>query len=49
LIQKALNPLENIKMRKIPGGPSPEMVQIACNNMKDFLKRELKQLNEKNI
>ena len=40
LIQKALNPLENIKMRQVPGGPSPEMVQLACDNMKIFLKEE---------
>ncbi|WP_067260269.1 argininosuccinate lyase [Methanobrevibacter cuticularis] len=40
LIKKALDPLENVKMRKIPGGPSPEMVQLACNNMKSFLKEE---------
>jgi len=41
LIQKALDPLENIKMRQVPGGPSPEMVQLACDNMKIFLKEEL--------
>jgi len=40
LIQKALDPLENVKMRKVPGGPSPEMVQLACDNMKKFLKEE---------
>lgn len=41
LIHKALDPLENIKMRKVPGGPSPEMVQLACDNMKKFLNEEL--------
>jgi argininosuccinate lyase len=40
LIHKALDPLENVKMRKVPGGPSPEMVQLACDNMKKFLKEE---------
>lgn len=40
LIKKALDPLENVKMRQVPGGPSPEMVQLACNNMKNFLKEE---------
>jgi argininosuccinate lyase len=40
LIQQALDPLENVKMRKVPGGPSPEMVQLACDNMKNFLKEE---------
>lgn len=41
LIQKSLDPLENVKMRQVPGGPSPEMVQLACNNMKEFLKEDL--------
>jgi argininosuccinate lyase len=40
LIQKALDPLENVKMRQVPGGPSPEMVQLACDNMREFLKNE---------
>jgi argininosuccinate lyase len=40
LIHKALDPLENVKMRKVPGGPSPEMVQLACDNMNKFLKEE---------
>lgn len=40
LIQKSLDPLENVKMRQVPGGPSPEMVQLACNNVKKFLKEE---------
>jgi len=41
LIHKALDPFENVKMRQVPGGPSPEMVQLACDNMKNFLKEEL--------
>ena len=40
LIQQALNPIENVKMRRVPGGPAPEMVQLACDNMKKFLKEE---------
>ena len=28
-------------MRTIPGGPSPEMVELARNNMKTFIKQEL--------
>lgn len=40
LIQKALNPLENIKMRKILGGPSPDMVRLAIANINDFLDEE---------
>lgn len=41
LVHTALNPLENVKMRTIPGGPSPEMVELARNNMKTFIKQEL--------
>ena len=40
LVKNALDPLENVKMRKVPGGPSPEMVTLAMSNIKDFLKRE---------
>ncbi len=40
LVQKALNPLENVKMRKVPGGPSPEMVKLAMSNIVDFLNEE---------
>ena len=37
LVHNALNPLENIKMRKVPGGPSPEMVGIAIDNMREYI------------
>ena len=40
LVQKALNPLENVKMRTVPGGPSPAMVEIARDNIKEFLNEE---------
>lgn len=40
LVQKALNPLENVKMRTVPGGPSPEMVEIARADIKEFLNKE---------
>ena len=40
LVKKALNPLENVKMRKIPGGPSPEMVKLAMDNICIFLDEE---------
>lgn len=40
LVRKALNPLENVKMRKVPGGPSPEMVTLAMDNINDFLDEE---------
>jgi argininosuccinate lyase len=45
LIRKSLDPLENVKMRKVPGGPSPEMVDLALKNLKTYLKQELKTLN----
>ncbi|MDD5959975.1 MAG: argininosuccinate lyase [Methanobrevibacter wolinii] len=40
LVNNALNPLENVKMRKVPGGPSPEMVTLAMNHIKEFIKEE---------
>ena len=40
LIQRALNPAENVKIRAIPGGPAPEMVDLARDNIKDFLNIE---------
>jgi len=44
LIKKSLDPLENVKMRRVPGGPSPEMVDLALNNLKTYLKQE-KEIN----
>ena len=41
LIHNALNPIENVKIRNVPGGPSPEMVQLAIDNMNIFLDNEL--------
>ncbi|MGN0093385.1 MAG: argininosuccinate lyase [Methanobrevibacter sp.] len=40
LVNNALNPLENVKMRQVPGGPSPEMVTLAMDNIKKFIKEE---------
>ena len=40
LIQRALNPAENVKIRAIPGGPAPEMVEMARDNIKAFLNDE---------
>ena len=45
LISKALDPLENVKMRMVPGGPSPEMVKIALNNLKNYLENEREYLD----
>ena len=40
LIQKALNPAENVKIRNVVGGPAPEMVNLAMDNIKVFLNEE---------
>ncbi len=48
LISKALDPLENVKMRKVPGGPSPEMVNLALKNLRIFLKTEDEYFDTKN-
>ena len=40
LIHNALNPIENVKIRNVLGGPSPEMVQLAIDNMNIFLDNE---------
>ena len=40
LIQKALNPTENVKIRRVVGGPAPEMVDLARDNIKVFLNEE---------
>ena len=40
LIQDALNPAENVKIRRVVGGPAPEMVEKARDNIKLFLDEE---------
>lgn len=40
LIIKALDPLENVKMRTVPGGPSPLMVQKSMDNLKEYINKE---------
>ena len=40
LIQNALNPRENVKIRRVLGGPAPEMVELARDNIKIFLNEE---------
>lgn len=45
LISKALDPLENVKMRKVTGGPSPEMVNLALKNLRSYLKNEIQYLD----
>ncbi|WP_423793162.1 argininosuccinate lyase [Methanocaldococcus indicus] len=52
-IKKALNPYENVKMRKVIGGPSPEEVEKRIkifservNNYDDIIKNKLEKINE---
>ncbi|MBE2899464.1 argininosuccinate lyase [Methanothermobacter thermautotrophicus] len=40
LVERALDPLENVRMRRIPGGPAPEMVKVAVEEMKSFVESE---------
>lgn len=40
LVRTALDPLDNVKMRTVPGGPSPEMVRLAMDNIRNFLNEE---------
>ena len=40
LIQNALNPAENVRIRSVVGGPAPEMVEMARDNIKEFLNEE---------
>jgi argininosuccinate lyase len=41
-MKKALDPIENVKSRKVLGGPSPEMVDLSIKNMQKFLEKEYK-------
>ena len=40
LIQKALNPTENVKIRRVVCGPAPEIVDLARDIIKVFLNEE---------
>ena len=40
LIQRALNPAENVRIRSVVGGPAPDMVNLARDNIKLFLDDE---------
>jgi len=40
LIRRALDPYENIKVRTVTGGSSPQAVENAINNLRNFLDRE---------
>jgi argininosuccinate lyase len=41
LIQIALDPVSNVTLRNVPGGPSPKMVEVAIKNLEDFVNGEL--------
>lgn len=40
-IKRALDPRENVKMRNIPGGPSPTMVDASIRRLRAYVKSEL--------
>jgi len=40
IIRKALDPYENIKVRTVTGGSSPQAVENAINNLRNFLDEE---------
>lgn len=46
LISDSLNPLENVKMRNIPGGPSPDRINETLKNVRKFVASEKKYLNK---
>ncbi|MEN6328926.1 MAG: argininosuccinate lyase [Methanobacteriaceae archaeon] len=37
LVKKALDPLEVVKSRTVPGGPAPSMVQESIQNLRNFM------------
>jgi argininosuccinate lyase len=39
LVEKALDPLEVVKSRKVPGGPAPTMVGECIQNLKNWMKK----------
>ncbi len=46
-IKKVLNPYENVKMRNVIGGPSPEEVEKRIKAFKERLEKYEKEVNEK--
>lgn len=40
LVEKALNPLEVVRSREVPGGPAPIMVQECIQNLKNWMKNK---------
>ncbi|WP_048057868.1 argininosuccinate lyase [Methanothermococcus okinawensis] len=47
MIEKALNPMENVKMRKVIGGPAPEEVERAIYSYKERVSNYENEINEK--
>ncbi len=43
-IKKTLNPIENVKMRKVPSGPAPDMVDASIKKLQTYVNRELESL-----
>ncbi len=42
IIKKALDPVEIVKSRQIPGGPAPSMVKEAIKNLENFIDKNKK-------
>ncbi|MEJ8543405.1 argininosuccinate lyase [Methanothermobacter wolfeii] len=40
-VRKALDPLENVRARMVPGGPAPEMVRESVAEIKSFVRSEM--------
>lgn len=47
LVKKALDPLEVVKSRTVPGGPAPSMVQESIQNLRNFMDGNYKKLDSK--
>ncbi|BAW31417.1 MAG TPA: argininosuccinate lyase [Methanothermobacter sp.] len=41
IIKRALDPRENVKMRNVPGGPSPTMIDMSIKRLRAYVESEL--------
>ncbi|WP_455240703.1 argininosuccinate lyase [Methanothermobacter tenebrarum] len=44
IIRRVIDPMENVKARNVPGGPSPRMVEESIKKLKTYIKNELKSI-----
>ena len=42
LVEKALDPLEVVKSREVPGGPAPTMVREGIQNLKNWMEKQIR-------